>query len=55
MLDELSIPYRDSNGPLRIPIMDKVRDQGLFLTGKIEQGCIKVDYNCQISPTGKIF
>jgi peptide chain release factor subunit 3 len=55
MLDGLSVPSRDPNGPLRIPIMDKIRDQGLFLTGKIEQGCIKVDYHCQISPIRKNF
>lgn len=36
MLDDLSVPFRDPNGPLRIPIVDKIRDQGLFLTGKIE-------------------
>ena len=36
MLDDLSIPNRDSNGSLRIPVLDRIRDQGLFITGKIE-------------------
>ena len=44
ILDELSIQKRDPDGPLRIPVLDKIRDQGLFLTGKIEQGSIRVDY-----------
>jgi len=55
MLDGLSVPSRNANAPLRIPIMDKIRDQGLYLTGKIEQGCIKVDYHCQVSPNRKNF
>lgn len=54
MLDDLSVPNRDSNGPLRIPVLDKIRDQGLFLTGKIEQGCIKVDYHVQMLPHKKV-
>ena len=52
-LDELSIQKRDPDGPLRIPILDKIRDQGLFLTGKIEQGSIRVDYIVQLMPSRK--
>lgn len=55
MLDDLSVPFRDPNGPLRIPIVDKIRDQGLFLTGKIEQGCIKVDHHFVVLPHKKTF
>lgn len=36
MLDDLSVPNRNSNGPLRIPVLDRIRDQGLFISGKIE-------------------
>jgi peptide chain release factor subunit 3 len=36
MLDDLSVPNRDSNASLRIPVLDRIRDQGLFITGKIE-------------------
>jgi translation elongation factor EF-1alpha len=50
VLDELSLANRDGDAPLRIPVMDKIRDQGLFLSGKIEQGCIRVDYHVQLLP-----
>lgn len=26
MLDDLCVPNRDPNGPLRIPVLDKIRD-----------------------------
>jgi len=55
VLDELSLPNRDGDAPLRIPVLDKIRDQGLFITGKIEQGCIKVDHHVQLLPQKKIF
>lgn len=35
VLDNAKIPPRDPDGPLRIPIIDKFKDVGFFLYGKI--------------------
>lgn len=41
ILDKSSIPPRDPDGPLRMPIIDKFKDVGqFFLYGKIESGKI---------------
>lgn len=52
ILDTLPVEYRDATGPLRIPILDKVKDQGVVAHGKIEQGTIRVGDKIQISPSG---
>ena len=35
-LDKLQCPKRNPEGPIRIPILDKMKDQGLFIFGKME-------------------
>ena len=40
-LDEISLPERKPLGPLRIPVIDKFKDQGiLYAYGKVESGTI---------------
>jgi len=38
ILDNLPIPKRSSEAPLRIPILDRSKDQGLMIYGKVESG-----------------
>lgn len=52
ILDELPVENRDASGPLRIPILDKVKEQGVVAHGKIESGTIKVGDKIQIAPSG---
>jgi peptide chain release factor subunit 3 len=40
LLDDIPIHKPDPEGPIRIPILDKLRDQGLFVFGKVESGTI---------------
>lgn len=40
VLDDLPLPKRDENGPLRVPIMDKYKEAGFFVFGKIESGTL---------------
>ena len=40
IVDGLPIPERNPNGALRVPVLDKMRDQGLNLFGKIESGTL---------------
>ncbi|XP_077235804.1 translation elongation factor EF1A/initiation factor IF2gamma family protein [Tasmannia lanceolata] len=39
-LDAIEVPPRDPNGPLRMPIIDKFKDMGTVVMGKIESGTI---------------
>jgi len=51
----LPVPQRDVEGPVRIPVLDKMKDQGVFCFGKIESGSIKVDMNLTLMPQQKDF
>lgn len=62
LLDSLPLDKRDRNGPLRIPVLDKMTDDGVkVILGKIESGTVKLGDKCMISPVdnlcqiGKIF
>lgn len=52
ILDDLPVETRDANGPVRIPILDKVKDQGIVAHGKIESGTIRIGDKISISPSG---
>lgn len=41
VLDSVEIPPRDPNAPLRMPIIDKYKDMGTVVMGKIESGTIR--------------
>jgi peptide chain release factor subunit 3 len=46
VLNQVKIPQRDPDGPLRMPVVDKFKDTGFFyLYGKIESG--KIAYENQ--------
>lgn len=36
VIDQLELPFRDPNGPIRIPILDKMKDRGVVIFGKVE-------------------
>ena len=52
ILDKLPVEARDPNGPLRMPILDKVKEQGVVAHGKIESGTIRVGDKIMVSPSG---
>eukprot|EP00899_Mesostigma_viride_P021619 jgi/Mesvir1/29459/Mv23034-RA.1 len=41
ILDNMKAVERDPNGPVRMPILDKFRDMGTMIMGKLESGTIK--------------
>jgi peptide chain release factor subunit 3 len=51
ILDELPTEKRDENGPLRIPILDKMKDAGVIAHGKIESGTVRIGDKIMISPS----
>ncbi|KAL3626632.1 hypothetical protein CASFOL_030181 [Castilleja foliolosa] len=50
VLDAIGIPSRDPNGPFRMPIIDKFKDMGTVIMGKIESGSIREGDNMLIMP-----
>ncbi|XP_019235613.1 PREDICTED: eukaryotic peptide chain release factor GTP-binding subunit ERF3A-like isoform X2 [Nicotiana attenuata] len=49
-LDAVEVPPRDANGPLRMPIIDKFKDMGTVVMGKIESGSIREGDNLLVMP-----
>ncbi|KAL3702206.1 hypothetical protein R1sor_020228 [Riccia sorocarpa] len=40
-LDAVELPPRDPNGPFRMPLIDKFKDMGTVVMGKIESGSVR--------------
>jgi translation elongation factor EF-1alpha len=51
ILDSLEVPERKEDAPLRIPILDRYKDQGIYLLGKIESGIVKYGASYTIMPS----
>ncbi|XP_023645410.1 eukaryotic peptide chain release factor GTP-binding subunit ERF3A isoform X4 [Capsella rubella] len=50
VLDSIEIPPRDPNGPFRMPIIDKFRDMGTVVMGKVESGSIREGDSLVVMP-----
>ena len=50
ILDNTEIPKRDPEGPLRIPILDRMKDRGLVAFGKVESGTIEIGTRLSCMP-----
>jgi peptide chain release factor subunit 3 len=50
IIDDLELPPRDAEGPLRIPVLDKMRDRGVVMFGKIESGTVRLGDQLTIMP-----
>ncbi|KAJ4953345.1 hypothetical protein NE237_030177 [Protea cynaroides] len=49
-LDAVEVPPRDPKGPFRMPIIDKFKDMGTVVMGKIESGSIREGNNLLVMP-----
>ncbi|EGR30896.1 hypothetical protein IMG5_121420 [Ichthyophthirius multifiliis] len=50
-LNQCPVPARNCNGALRIPVLDKIKEQqGFFVLGKIESGTVKEDMCITVMP-----
>ncbi|XP_027167735.1 eukaryotic peptide chain release factor GTP-binding subunit ERF3A isoform X1 [Coffea eugenioides] len=49
-LDAVEIPARDPKGPFRMPIIDKFKDMGTVVMGKVESGSIREGDNLLVMP-----
>ncbi|KAG9394780.1 Elongation factor Tu GTP binding domain [Carpediemonas membranifera] len=51
-LDAVEIPKRESTGPMYMPILDKYKETGLVLLGKLQQGRLEKDATYTVTPGG---
>jgi len=52
-IDQLSFLERNNTGPFRMPIVDKYKDMGTVVFGKIESGNIRRGQTCLVMPNRK--
>ena len=51
LLDSLQIDGRDAKAPLRMPVLDRYKDSGTIVMGKVESGTIRVGKKITLMPT----
>lgn len=51
-LDNIELPSRDPNAPLRVPVLDKMKDRGIVAFGKVESGTIRIGTKLAVMPNG---
>ncbi|KAI4350990.1 hypothetical protein L6164_005385 [Bauhinia variegata] len=49
-LDAVEIPLRDPKGPFRMPIIDKFKDMGTVVMGKVESGSVREGDSLLVMP-----
>jgi len=52
ILDKMELAPRFANGPLRIPILDKMKDKDIIMHGKVENGTVRHGDKLCIAPHG---
>jgi peptide chain release factor subunit 3 len=52
LLDQVKLEERFPNGPLRIPVLDKMKDKDLIIHGKVENGTIRLGEKLALCPRG---
>lgn len=50
LLDNIKLPERNPKGPLRIPLLEGFRDQGVSVIGKVESGTVVASQNALLLP-----
>ncbi len=54
ILDALEVPPRKPDGPLRVPVLDKMKDRGTVIFGKVESGTVKIGDQLTVMPSNLI-
>jgi len=55
LLDSLQMTGRDSEAPLRIPVLDRYTDRGTIAMGKVESGVLRVGNKVTLMPTRNVY
>jgi peptide chain release factor subunit 3 len=51
LLDSLELPQRNESGAVRVPILDRYKETGVYLLGKIESGTVKYGATYTLMPS----
>lgn len=51
LLDSLPVPDREADAPVRMPILDRYKDAGMHVLGKLESGTIKYGNTYTLMPS----
>jgi peptide chain release factor subunit 3 len=51
ILDKLDLPPRNESSSVRVPILDRYKDQGIFILGKVESGIVKYGGSYTLMPS----
>ena len=52
IMDTIELPKRDENGPVRVSILDRYKENQVYIMGKIESGTIKYGDTYTLMPSG---
>ena len=52
IMDTIELPKRDENGPVRVSILDRYKENQVYIMGKIESGTIKYGDVYTLMPSG---
>lgn len=52
-LDSVELPKKDPQGPLRVPVIDKMKDRGVVAFGKVESGTIEIGTRLTVMPNDR--
>ena len=52
IMDTIELPKRDENGPVRLSILDRYKENQVYIMGKIESGTIKFGDTYTLMPSG---
>lgn len=51
ILDQLPVENRNAQAPLRIPVLDKMKEQRMVVHGKVEQGTVRLGDKLALAPS----
>lgn len=54
ILDKVELEPRSPSGPLRLPVLDKMKDKDLIVHGKVENGTIRLGDKLAMMPYGSL-
>eukprot|EP01087_Luapelamoeba_hula_P019413 TRINITY_DN6422_c0_g4_i1.p1 TRINITY_DN6422_c0_g4~~TRINITY_DN6422_c0_g4_i1.p1 ORF type:complete len:542 (-),score=120.48 TRINITY_DN6422_c0_g4_i1:290-1915(-) len=55
ILEDIPLPRRNAEAPLRIPILDRMKDAGkLIIQGKVESGSVRINQKVMLMPGKKV-
>ncbi len=52
LMDSIELPKRDEKGPVRVSVLDRYKENSVYLMGKLESGTIKYGDTYTLMPSG---